>query len=180
MHLKNRMQLDALILKWSACQFSSFLWVIGLLFQLLGEPGTGGSSTPSMVGAVKKWQKSDPQNSAETWKKLSEANSALEMHLKTLCKLAEIYFDDYKSTITKCSTLTSEKVHTLPICSLHLVAADIIISFWTNTSLIWFKLFSLPCRSMFEVVNGYRACNMSFVLHKKFLSTFEDTVISIS
>ncbi|KAK6117011.1 hypothetical protein DH2020_049255 [Rehmannia glutinosa] len=27
--------------------------------QLLGEPGTGGSSTPSMVGAVKKWQKSD-------------------------------------------------------------------------------------------------------------------------
>lgn len=68
-----------------------------------------------MVGAVKKWQKSDPQNSAETWKKLSEANSALEMHLKTLCKLAEINFDDYKSTIIKCSTLTSEKVHTLPI-----------------------------------------------------------------
>nr|QEV81810.1 Phosphomevalonate kinase [Prunella vulgaris] len=76
---------------------------------LLGEPGTGGSSTPSMVGAVKKWQKSDPQNSLETWKKLSDANSTLEMHLKTLSKLAEINFDDYKSTITKCSTLESEK-----------------------------------------------------------------------
>lgn len=68
-----------------------------------------------MVGAVKKWQKFDPQNSVETWKKLSEANSALEMHLKTLSKLAEINFDDYKSTIIKCSTLTSEKVHNSPI-----------------------------------------------------------------
>nr|QEY10159.1 phosphomevalonate kinase [Scutellaria barbata] len=76
---------------------------------LLGEPGTGGSSTPSMVGAVKKWQKSDPQNSLETWKKLSEANSALEMHLKTLSKLAGTNSDDYRSVINKCSTLTSEK-----------------------------------------------------------------------
>ncbi|KAG6397147.1 hypothetical protein SASPL_143312 [Salvia splendens] len=76
---------------------------------LLGEPGSGGSSTPSMVGAVKKWQKSDPQNSLETWKKLSEANSALEMHLKTLSKLAEINIDDYKYIIIKCSTVTSEK-----------------------------------------------------------------------
>ncbi|KAH6803419.1 GHMP kinase family protein [Perilla frutescens var. frutescens] len=76
---------------------------------LLGEPGTGGSSTPSLVGAVKKWQKSDPQNSLETWKKLSEANSALEMHLKTLSKLAEVNFDGYQSAIIKCSMLTSEK-----------------------------------------------------------------------
>lgn len=79
--------------------------------QLLGEPGIGGSSTPSMVGAVKKWQKSDPQNSLETWKKLSEANSALEIHLKTLSKLAEINYDDYRSAINKCSTVTSEKVY---------------------------------------------------------------------
>lgn len=76
---------------------------------LLGEPGTGGSSTPSMVGAVKKWQKSDPQNSLETWKKLSNANSTLEIHLNTLSKLAEINFEDYKSAIIKCSRLTSEK-----------------------------------------------------------------------
>ncbi|KAL8503495.1 hypothetical protein ACS0TY_022296 [Phlomoides rotata] len=76
---------------------------------LLGEPGAGGSSTPSMVGAVKKWQKSDPQSSLETWKKLSEANSLLEMHLKTLSKLAETYYDDYRSAISRCSLLTSEK-----------------------------------------------------------------------
>lgn len=86
--------------------------------QLLGEPGTGGSSTPSMVGAVKKWQKSDPQNSLETWKKLSEANSALEMHLNTLSKLAEINYDDYTNVINKCSTLTSEKVF-IPISFKH-------------------------------------------------------------
>ncbi|KAL0304911.1 UNVERIFIED_CONTAM: Phosphomevalonate kinase, peroxisomal [Sesamum angustifolium] len=76
---------------------------------LLGEPGTGGSSTPSMVGAVKKWQKTDPQNSLETWKKLSEANSALEMHLNTLSKLAEINYDAYRSAINNCSIHTSEK-----------------------------------------------------------------------
>ncbi|KAK6129971.1 hypothetical protein DH2020_036291 [Rehmannia glutinosa] len=76
---------------------------------LLGEPGTGGSSTPSMVGAVKKWQQSDPQSSLETWKKLSEANSALEMHLNTLSQLSETNYDDYRIAINRCSMLTSEK-----------------------------------------------------------------------
>ncbi|XP_071919555.1 phosphomevalonate kinase, peroxisomal-like isoform X4 [Coffea arabica] len=76
---------------------------------LLGEPGTGGSSTPSMVGAVKKWQKSDPQNSLETWRKLSEANSALELHLNALSGLAEKHSDAYKNVINRCSVLTSEK-----------------------------------------------------------------------
>ncbi|GJX91711.1 DNA-directed RNA polymerase I subunit 2, partial [Tanacetum coccineum] len=37
--------------------------------KILGEPGSGGSSTLSMVGAVNKWQKSDPQNSKDTWNK---------------------------------------------------------------------------------------------------------------
>ncbi|CAI9105235.1 OLC1v1004117C1 [Oldenlandia corymbosa var. corymbosa] len=76
---------------------------------LLGEPGTGGSSTPSMVGAVKKWQKSDPQKSLETWKKLSEANSTLELHLNTLSELAKLHGDSYRSVINKCSMLTAEK-----------------------------------------------------------------------
>ncbi|XP_062103117.1 phosphomevalonate kinase, peroxisomal-like [Humulus lupulus] len=35
------------------------------------QPGTGGSSTPSMVGAVKKWQKSNPKKSQETWTNFS-------------------------------------------------------------------------------------------------------------
>lgn len=79
--------------------------------QILGEPGTGGSSTPSMVGAVKKWQKSDPQNSLETWRKLSESNSALELHLNALSGYAEKYGDAYKCVISRCSVLTSEKVN---------------------------------------------------------------------
>ncbi|KAL6536362.1 hypothetical protein OROGR_012934 [Orobanche gracilis] len=76
---------------------------------VLGEPGTGGSSTPSMVGAVKTWKKSDPQSSLETWNKLSEANSALEMHLNTLSQLAETNYDAYRIAMQKCSTLMSEK-----------------------------------------------------------------------
>lgn len=80
-----------------------------LMTLLLGEPGTGGSSTPSMVGAVKKWQKSDPQKSQETWKKLSESNSALETQLNMLSKLAEEHWNAYKQVIESCSKLKSEK-----------------------------------------------------------------------
>nr|AZK89901.1 phosphomevalonate kinase [Jasminum sambac] len=80
-----------------------------LMTLLLGEPGSGGSSTPSMVGAVKKWQKSDPTNALETWSKLSEANSTLEMHLNTLRNLAEKNSDVYTSVINSCSNLTPEK-----------------------------------------------------------------------
>lgn len=81
-----------------------------VLWQLLGEPGAGGSSTPSMVGAVKKWPKSDPEKSKETWTKLSEANSALETQLNTLSKLAEKHWDEYKSLINSFSMLKPEKV----------------------------------------------------------------------
>ncbi|KAM6556560.1 hypothetical protein CsatB_003579 [Cannabis sativa] len=80
-----------------------------LLNLLLGEPGTGGSSTPSMVGAVKKWQKSDPEKSQDTWTKLSEANFALETQLNALCKLAEEHWDEYKELINSCSSLKPEK-----------------------------------------------------------------------
>nr|XP_023913649.1 phosphomevalonate kinase, peroxisomal [Quercus suber] len=80
-----------------------------LMTLLLGEPGTGGSSTPSMVGAVKKWQKSDPQKSLETWRKLSEANSSLEVQLNMLSKLAEDHWDAYKCTIENCRRLKSDK-----------------------------------------------------------------------
>ncbi|KAK9076263.1 hypothetical protein SSX86_004596 [Deinandra increscens subsp. villosa] len=81
------------------------------LAQILGEPGSGGSSTPSMVGAVKKWQKSDTEKSKETWEKLSEANSALEAHFNLLSKLAAENWDAYKSVIDSCSMYKSEKVH---------------------------------------------------------------------
>lgn len=80
-----------------------------LMTLLLGEPGAGGSSTPSMVGAVKKWQKADPQNSLQTWRNLLEGNSSLEMHLNALCKLAESNYTAYECVINSCSTLPSGK-----------------------------------------------------------------------
>jgi len=63
-----------------------------------------------MVGAVKKWQKSDPQKSLDTWTRLSEANSALEMQLNLLSKLAKEQWNAYKSVIDSCSMLRPDKV----------------------------------------------------------------------
>ncbi|KAF7138925.1 hypothetical protein RHSIM_Rhsim07G0134000 [Rhododendron simsii] len=80
-----------------------------LMNLLLGEPGAGGSSTVSMVGAVKKWQKSEPQKALETWKKLSDANSALEVRLNMLSTMAKEHWDSYRSIIDKCSLHKSEK-----------------------------------------------------------------------
>lgn len=63
-----------------------------------------------MVGAVKKWQKSDPQRSRDVWTKLSNANSALETQLSLLRKFAEEHWDAYKSIISSCSMRKSEEV----------------------------------------------------------------------
>ncbi|MCL7026616.1 hypothetical protein MKW94_017730 [Papaver nudicaule] len=80
-----------------------------LMTLLLGEPGSGGSSTPSMVGAVKKWQASEPQKSQETWKRLSDANSLLERQLNALSMLAEEQWETYKQVLNSCSNLKCEK-----------------------------------------------------------------------
>ncbi|EPS74060.1 5-phosphomevalonate kinase, partial [Genlisea aurea] len=80
-----------------------------LMTLLLGEPGSGGSSTPSMVGAVKKWRNVDPHNSTETWNKIAELNTSLELHLVELKKLAENDFSSYGSVIKNCSKLTPDK-----------------------------------------------------------------------
>ncbi|XAR54758.1 Phosphomevalonate kinase [Bertholletia excelsa] len=80
-----------------------------LMNLVLGEPGTGGSSTVSMVGAVKKWQKSDTQKALQTWRKLSEANSALEMQFNLLSKMAKEHWGSYTCIVEKCSMHRSEK-----------------------------------------------------------------------
>lgn len=69
-----------------------------------------------MVGAVKKWQKSDPQKSLDTWRRLSEANSALEMQLNLLTKLAKEQWEAYKCVINNCSRLRSDKVFPVLTC----------------------------------------------------------------
>ena len=63
-----------------------------------------------MVGAVKRWQKSDPAKAQETWRKLSEANSKLEIQFNILSKLAEENCNAYKCVIDNCSEQKSEKV----------------------------------------------------------------------
>ncbi|XP_042398893.1 phosphomevalonate kinase, peroxisomal-like [Zingiber officinale] len=74
-----------------------------LMTLLLGEPGTGGSSTPSMVGAVKRWQKADPHKSQETWKNIAEANSTLEAQLRQLQQLSETHREAYNHIMGICS-----------------------------------------------------------------------------
>nr|GEV35940.1 phosphomevalonate kinase [Tanacetum cinerariifolium] len=81
-----------------------------LMNLILGEPGSGGSSTPSMVGAVKKWQNSDPQKSKDTWNKLSEANSALEAQFNLLSKLAADSWDSYKAWMEQFSEATHVEI----------------------------------------------------------------------
>ncbi|KAG6780824.1 hypothetical protein POTOM_013703 [Populus tomentosa] len=88
---------------------SILTYTIDVSLCLLGEPGTGGSSTPSMVGAVKRWQKSDPAKAQETWRKLSEANSKLEIQFNILSKLAEENWNAYKCVLDICSKQRSEK-----------------------------------------------------------------------
>ncbi|KAL4558205.1 hypothetical protein LXL04_036403 [Taraxacum kok-saghyz] len=80
-----------------------------LMNLVLGEPGSGGSSTLSVVGAVKKWEKFDLEKSTETWNKLSDANCELEKQLNLLSKLAEENWDSYKTVVDSCSVLKSQK-----------------------------------------------------------------------
>jgi len=80
-----------------------------LMTLLLGEPGTGGTSTPSMVGSVKRWQKSDPEKSKDTWSKLGIANTVLENQLRILKKLSEEHQEAYESVVRSCSRLAYGK-----------------------------------------------------------------------
>ncbi|XP_057830944.2 phosphomevalonate kinase, peroxisomal isoform X1 [Cryptomeria japonica] len=76
---------------------------------LLGEPGYGGSCTPSMVGAVQSWRKRDSQNSQVIWKKLAEANMSVERELLFLKHIAEEQPENYKKVIENCSKISAEK-----------------------------------------------------------------------
>ncbi|XP_020247835.1 phosphomevalonate kinase, peroxisomal-like, partial [Asparagus officinalis] len=80
-----------------------------LMTLLLGEPGTGGSSTPSMVGSVKQWQKADPQKSLETWRRLADANSKLEAEFNILNKFSGEQREAYSQIISTCSGHAPDK-----------------------------------------------------------------------
>ena len=66
-----------------------------------------------MVGSVKRWQKSDPEKSKDTWSKLGIANTALENQLRILKKLSEEHQEAYESVVRSCSRLAHGKVTTI-------------------------------------------------------------------
>lgn len=67
-----------------------------LLELVVGEPGFGGSHTPSMVGAVRTWRKAQPENAHLLWSKLGQANADVERGLLQLKEIAEDHKDEYK------------------------------------------------------------------------------------
>ena len=69
-----------------------------------------------MVGAVKGWQKSDPEKSRYIWTKLSETNSLLEKQLNKLSELAEEQGETYERVINRCSIYKSDKVNMIDTC----------------------------------------------------------------
>eukprot|EP00252_Welwitschia_mirabilis_P002006 TRINITY_DN11964_c0_g1_i1.p1 TRINITY_DN11964_c0_g1~~TRINITY_DN11964_c0_g1_i1.p1 ORF type:complete len:570 (+),score=112.74 TRINITY_DN11964_c0_g1_i1:178-1710(+) len=76
---------------------------------ILGEPGYGGSSTPSMVREVQSWRKRDPENSQILWKRLAEANSAVERGLLSLKHFSKDHEKIYKLVLENCSNVLPEK-----------------------------------------------------------------------
>ncbi|GAQ79305.1 eukaryotic GHMP type phosphomevalonate kinase [Klebsormidium nitens] len=72
------------------------------LVLVIGEPGAGGSSTPSMVGAVQRWRREKAAAAQPVWEALAEANSQVE---QGLCQLAECAVSDreaYERTLEEC------------------------------------------------------------------------------
>ncbi|THG17766.1 hypothetical protein TEA_018618 [Camellia sinensis var. sinensis] len=61
-------------------------------------------------GCYQEVEKFKPQKALETWRKLSEANSALEIQLNMLSTMAKKHWDSYKSTIDNYSMHRPEKV----------------------------------------------------------------------
>ncbi|KAJ7521691.1 hypothetical protein O6H91_19G063900 [Diphasiastrum complanatum] len=72
------------------------------LFLILGEPGFGGSHTPSMVGAVQKWRKKEAESADIIWKKLSFANIGVEEGFRDLKDLSLKHKDDYEDVLEDC------------------------------------------------------------------------------
>lgn len=78
------------------------------LVLVVGEPGFGGSHTPSMVGAVQAWRKQDPEKAKPVWDALAEANYGVEKGLLHL-KEAALARDAYDSVLQACSTCSFDK-----------------------------------------------------------------------
>ncbi|CAI5467340.1 unnamed protein product [Closterium sp. Yama58-4] len=72
----------------------------GLLL-VLGEPGTGGTATPSMLSAVIKWRKQSPDEAEPIWNGLKKANAAVAAALSHLSLLARTHPDAFSTTLNR-------------------------------------------------------------------------------
>lgn len=79
-------------------------------FQIIGEPGAGGSSTPSMVGAVQRWRKEKPAVAQAVWEELGRANSKVEEALDGLRECSEADQGSYVQVLEACSKRASREV----------------------------------------------------------------------
>ncbi|KAH8937977.1 hypothetical protein BDL97_16G057700 [Sphagnum fallax] len=78
------------------------------LVLMVGEPGFGGSHTPSMVGAVQAWRKADPGTANPVWVALAEANQGVERGLLHLMECAESRHA-YNTVLEGCCTSSFDK-----------------------------------------------------------------------
>ena len=77
---------------------------------MVGEPGRGGTSTPSMVGAVNRWRKQSEGEANALWTELAEANRKVEEILTKLSKLACESRTRYDKVLEMCIHETSSQV----------------------------------------------------------------------
>ncbi|KAG6550181.1 hypothetical protein Mapa_008139 [Marchantia paleacea] len=80
---------------------------------IIGEPGYGGSHTPSLVGAVMKWRKANLPGRDEIWNGLAKANLRVEAGLKLLNTLAQSVGKTYSTVLDLCSTLPVDQWQTI-------------------------------------------------------------------
>lgn len=77
---------------------------------MLGEPGVGGSSTPSMVGAVQNWRKQFGESALKIWESLAQGNRDVENGLKLLSKFSVHSLQSYDRALEICSQSNSSNV----------------------------------------------------------------------
>lgn len=80
-----------------------------LLQLIVGEPGFGGSHTPSMVGAVQNWRKIQTEKAQLLWSELAQANINVEKGLHQLKEIGKEQEHEYRIFMESCENVTAEQ-----------------------------------------------------------------------
>ncbi|CAG8626518.1 504_t:CDS:2 [Paraglomus brasilianum] len=78
-----------------------------------------GSHTPSMVGKVLAWRKTNPEKATKLWNELGACNQKIEDGLRYLEDMSEVESELYEEGIRRCSELPGEKWSELSNSSPH-------------------------------------------------------------